>query len=191
MNKLIAPILILSTASLPLISVSQTPTTTSEERPFCPINEDTKLITYDKIVSLPEMKKYELYDKALLWVNLFFKNPTDVLRERNQEVGKIVCKARFKIKNEQDKKGFASDAGVIQFTLTFQFKDGRYRYTISEFNWKQLSYYPIERWFDSSSPSYNPAYAYYLIQVNDYTYDMSASIEKFMVARKKEIKENW
>jgi hypothetical protein len=167
---------------------------TESQRPFCPIDNETKLITYDKVVTLPDLKeskKEDLYNKALAWANAFYKNPTDVIREKNQEAGKIVCKARFKIQNEKDKTGFASDAGVVQYTLTIMVKDGRYRYHISNFNWKQLSYYPIERWLDASSPSYNPSYAYYLIQVNDYAYNLIADLEKFMAMKKKDKKDDW
>jgi hypothetical protein len=165
-----------------------------DQKPFCPIDNETRLITYDKVVTLTDLKeskKDDLYNKALAWANAFYKNPTDVIREKNQEAGKIVCKARFKIQNEKDKSGFASDAGVVQYTLTLMVKDGRYRYQISAFNWKQLSYYPIERWLDASSPSYNPSYAYYLIQVNDYAYSLIADLEKFMAAKKKEKKDDW
>lgn len=167
---------------------------TEDQKPFCPIDNETKLITYDNVVALTdikESKKDDLYNKALAWANAFYKNPTDVIREKNQESGKIICKARFKIQNEKDKSGFASDAGVVQYTLTLMVKDGRYRYQISAFNWKQLSYYPIERWLDSSSPSYNPSYAYYLIQVNDYAYSLIADLEKFMAMKKKEKKDDW
>ncbi len=165
-----------------------------DQKPFCPIDNETRLITYDKVVTLTDLKesrKDELYNKVLAWANAFYKNPTDVIREKNQESGKIVCKARFKIQNEKDKSGFASDAGVVQYTLTLMVKDGRYRYQLSAFNWKQLSYYPIERWLDASAPSYNPSYAYYLIQVNDYAYSLIADLEKFMAMKKKEKKDDW
>lgn len=174
---------------------AQTPDAVAEDqKPFCPIDNETKLITYDKVVSLTDLKESkrdDLYNKALAWANAFYKNPNDVIREKNQESGKIVCKARFKIQNEKDKSGFASDAGVIQYTMILMVKDGRYRYQLSAFNWKQLSYYPIERWLDASSPSYSPSFAYYLIQVNDYAYSLIADLEKFMAMKKKEKKDDW
>lgn len=194
MQKFIC-VVILLTFGLMFQSVkAQIADAAEDQKPFCPIDNQTKLITYDKVVILTDMKeskKDDLYNKALAWANAFFKNPTDVIREKNQDAGKIVCKARFKIQNEKDKSGFASDAGVVQYTLTLMVKDGRYRFQLSAFNWKQLSYYPIERWLDSSSPTYNPSYAYYLIQVNDYAYNLIADLEKFMAMKKKEKKDDW
>ncbi len=175
---------------------AQSPDTIATEgpRPFCPIDNETKKITYDKIVTITdpkESRKDQLFNKAIAWAQSFYKNPTDVIREKNADAGKIVCKARFKIMNKPDRSGFASDAGVVQYTLTLLVKDGKYRCQLTDFNWKQLSYYPIERWLDSSSPSYTPSFAYYLIQVNDYAYRLIDELERFMTAKKKEKKDDW
>ena len=156
-----------------------------------PVNDESKLISFEKVLEVPEVKKNEIFDRAMNWISAYYKNPTDVIRERNPDAGKILCKARFKIFNEPNKDGIATDAGVIQYTLTLQFKDGKYKYEITEFNWKQLSYYPIERWLNTSSPSYNKAYEYYLLQVNDYSFKTIADLEKNMAIKKKEKKENW
>jgi hypothetical protein len=181
---------------LPVYSWAQSPDTITREapRPFCPIDNETRKITYDKIVTITdpkESRKEQLFNKAIAWAHGFYKNPTDVIREKNMDAGKIVCKARFKIMNKPDRSGFASDAGVVQYTLTILVKDGKYRCQLTDFNWKQLSYYPIERWLDSSAPSYNPSFAYYLIQVNDYAYRLMDELERFMTTRKKEKKDDW
>lgn len=156
-----------------------------------PTNAETKLINYEKVVEVPETKKNELFERAIMWATEFYKNPADVIREKNPDAGKIVCKARFKISNEKNKDGVATDAGVVQYTLTLLFKDGKYKYEVTEFNWKQLSYYPVERWSETSSQTYNPAYAYYLRQVDDYTLRTIADLEKNMAMKKKEKKNDW
>ena len=156
-----------------------------------PVDEETKLITYDKVVDVPETKKNDLFDRAVNWINAYYKNPTDVVREKNNDAGKIVCKARFKISNQPDKSGFSTDAGVVQYTLTLLFKDNKYKYGLSQINWKQLSYYPAERWMDTTSPSYSTSYSWYLKQVDDQLKNILAELEKNMALKKKEKKEDW
>lgn len=156
-----------------------------------PVNDETKLITYDKVVEVAETKKVDLFERAVNWINSYYKNPTDVVREKNPDAGKIVCKARFKISNEPDKTGFATDAGVVQYSLTLLFKDDKYKYGVSQINWKQLSYYPVERWMDASSPSYNKSYNWYLKQVDEQLKNILADLEKNMAVKKKEKKEDW
>lgn len=143
-----------------------------------PIDESTKLITYTKVIDVPNQTKEVLFDRVLTWAKGYYKNPTDVLREQNKEEGKIVCKARYKISNPTDKKGFASDAGLIQYTLTLLFKDGKIKYTLSEINWKQTSYYPCEKWMDTSSQYYKTEFEYYLEQLNSNTNEILKSLEK-------------
>lgn len=156
-----------------------------------PINEETKLVTYEKVVTVEEADKNEIFERATLWANTFYKNPTDVIREKNADTGKIVCKARFKISNPPDKTGFATDAGMVQYILTLLFKENKYKYELTEINWKQLSYYAIERWMDISAPSYNPSYAFYLQQVDENVKNILADLEKALANKKKEKKNDW
>lgn len=146
--------------------------------PKLPVDEATKLISYNKVKEVANVSKDELYKRALNWANTYYKNPTDVIRENNREEGKIVCKARYKIMNPADKKGFATEAGVVMYTLNLQFKDGRYKYELTEINWKQQSYYPIEKWIDTKSAAYKPEFDFYLKQVDDSTKEIISSLDK-------------
>ena len=82
-------------------------------------------------------------------------------RERSIKL-KITGKPRFKIYNAPDKTGLKTDAGLVQYTITLAVKEGRFRYELTEFNWKQLSYYPCERWMDTKSQTHLPVYNDYL-----------------------------
>lgn len=143
-----------------------------------PINETTKLITYEKIFEVTNLSKDSLFERGLLWAKGYYKNPYDVIREQNKEEGKIVCKGRFKISNPPDKKGFASDAGLIQYTLTLLFKDGKIKYTLSEINWKQTSYYACEKWMDTGNQYYKAEFEYYLQQLDSTSKEIVKSLEK-------------
>ena len=176
-------ILMISTCAAFAQSVNQSPK--------LPMDESTKLFSYTGVVEVAAMKKLELYNKALDWCNVYYKNPTDVIRERDSIEGNIVCKARFKISNPVNKNGVATDGGVIQYTLKLMFKDGKFKYDITEFNWKQASYFPAEKWTDKTNAYYKPEYDFYLQQLNDKAREISKDLEKSMKAVASDKKKDW
>lgn len=156
-----------------------------------PVNQETGLITYEKVQEIPGADQAELYRRGLAWCMSYFKNPNDVIRERDSSGGTITCKARFKIMNPADKKGIETDAGLVQYTLNLMFKDGRYRYVLSEINWKQQSYYAIEKWMDTSNQYYKPEFEYYLQQTDDKIKDLLKDLDKGMKAAEKPKAKDW
>jgi hypothetical protein len=156
-----------------------------------PVDETTKLFTYKGVSSVPGAGADSLFNKALAWCNDYFANPTDVIREKNSKEGKIVCKARFKIFNPADKKGLVTDAGQVMYTLTLQFREGRYKYVITDFNWKQTSYYAIERWTDKSNQYYKPEFENYLQQVDAKANEIMKSLHEAMLAKEPMKDDNW
>jgi hypothetical protein len=175
-----------------LFSVSSFAQNTEQTIPQFDINKETKLITYSKVVPMDSTGKKELYHRAVIWINAYYKNPADVIRENDSIAGKIVCKHRFKITDLPNKEGFKKDAGLVQYALNLQFKDGRYRYDLTEINWKQLSYYPAERWMNPKGPDYIKDYDYYLIQTDETVKKVLASLEQAMTMNSvKEKKDDW
>ena len=134
--------------------------------PALNIDSVTKLITYEGVLEVKGVDASTLYRRTVDWFNSYYKNPAEVIRENDSVKLKITGKPRFKISNPADKTGVRTDAGVVQYTITVAAKDGRFRYEISEFNWKQNSYYPCERWLDRTSQNWSPAYYDYLGQVD-------------------------
>jgi len=153
-----------------------------------PVNEDTKLITYSEVVKV-EGTADALYKKAHKWFFSYYKNPNNVVKESANN--KIVARPRFKILNPPDKKGIKTMGGVVLYTFTIFFKDGRYKYTITNIEWKQPSKYPIERWMDKSAPSYKEKYAHYLLQVDTEIKKTIASIQKSLAQGEKKPEEEW
>lgn len=159
--------------------------------PKMPVDEKSGLITYSVVIEVKGQTAAELYRRALKWAGTFYKNPSDVIRERDSTNGKIVCKARFKIMNPPDKKGIITDAGNVMYSLRIQFKEGRYRYELSEINWKQPSYYPCERWMDRSSPTFSPAFDHYLLQTDQHATSVLKNLEKAMTSSETESAGDW
>ena len=135
--------------------------------PFVPpIDSITKLITYEKVVDVKGSTANVLYSRINDWFHSFYKNPTEVIRENDSIKFRIVGKPRFRMSNPPDKSGIKTDGGTVQYTITVAMKDNRFKYELTEFNWKQLSYYPCEKWMDTKSAFYLPAYNDYLIQLD-------------------------
>src|SRR5690349_20333707 len=149
-----------------------------------PIDSITHLITYEEVVQVPITSADVIYNKALAWFRTYFKSPGEVIRNNDQNEHVIVGKPRFKIYNPADKEGTKSDGGLVQFTITVSAREGRFKYELTEFNWKQNSYYAAEKWMDTKAQSYTTAYADYLKQVDTYAKALIADLKNSMVNEK-------
>ncbi len=152
----------------------------------------TKLITYEGVVEVKGVPASDLYQRTLEWFQENYKNPVDVIREKDETGHKVVGKHRFKITNPPDKKGVASDAGRVEYTITISSRDARFKYEITEFGWKQLSVYPCERWLDPTTPGYLPVYNDFLIQLDKEMLNLISNLKDF-ISHEKPVKDkdNW
>jgi len=166
MNKIILALLVSFISVSAVVGQKPKPTTTTPA-PELPVDAVTGLYSYSQVVNVEGTTKDELYKRALGWANGYYKNPGDVIREKSPEEGRVLIKARYKINNEPDKKGVVTQAGDVMYSLTFSFKDGKYKYEITKINWQNTSYYPIERWKDTTSAYYKQEFVYYLKQTDD------------------------
>jgi hypothetical protein len=81
--------------------------------------------------------------------------------------------------------------GIVNYTFTVSFKDGRYKYKITNIEWKQSSKYPIEKWMDKSAGSYSPKYEYYLQQVDDEMKKVISELKKSISKANEKKEEEW
>lgn len=162
---------------VPTTLLAQAPVQTA---PKLPVDNESHLVTYKAVVESGSAPMAELQKRAFSWANAYYKNPSDVIRERDTVNGKLTCKARLKITNPPDKKGIVTEAGLIEYTLKLDFKENKFRYTISEINWKQKSYFPIERWIDQTAAGYQPSYSFYLQQTDELMKQLIKDMDKGM-----------
>lgn len=153
-----------------------------------PIDPDTKLITYKEVVQV-EGTKTDLFNRAIEWINKTYKNPADVTRVRNPETGLIELIHRIEL--NYDEKGVNRSAGIVDYQMRIELKEGRYRYTINNFNLKQVSRLPIEKWLDKKDPGYKPAYEDYLKQVDSQVKVLVDSLKKGMEPPAPVKKDEW
>lgn len=144
-----------------------------------PVDPDTKKIIYQEVVD-ETASKDTLYKRALLWVNNNFKNPQEVTRIRDAENGKVVGQHRIKMM-DTDKDGNKTFSNVVvEYTFKIEAKENKYRISITDFEMKSISKFPLERWLDKKDPMYTPKWDDYLLQVDAAIKDVILSIKKGM-----------
>lgn len=157
-----------------------------------PLDTITNKITYEGVIDVKGVAADELYNRFYNWFKTFYKNPTEVIRENDSTTHKIVGKPRFRIANPPDKQGNRTDAGVAQYTITVLAKDGRFKYELTDFSWKVISVFPAEKWLDTKSSGYVPAYNDYLQQLDKNSIDVIGALKKAVTETKPvKNKDNW
>ena len=154
-----------------------------------PVDEETGKITYKEVVKV-EGSKEDLFNRSISWINSFYKNPLDVTRERNFANGVVKGLHRIKIKNT-DKDGNKTDAGTVQYEFTLQFKEGRYRYVLTDFVLKRGSKIPVEKWLNKKDPQYNSNWQSYLKQIDDFAQKWIESLKEGMQPPAEKVEEDW
>ncbi|MBP7496696.1 MAG: DUF4468 domain-containing protein [Bacteroidales bacterium] len=145
--------------------------------PKIPVDANTKLINYSKVVNEKGIKD-SLYQRGLKWFNSYYKNPTDVIREKDTVNHKITGKARMPIFD--DAEGTKLSKGNIEYTIILEFKDDRFRYSITNLNLKQASYFALEKWLKEKDNPFAPKCYFYLEQVNTYMNNLTDNLKKAM-----------
>ncbi|PLW93086.1 MAG: hypothetical protein C0592_07410 [Marinilabiliales bacterium] len=130
-----------------------------------PVDEDTKLITYQEVVEMDGIKD-TLYNRATKWVNRHYKNPQSVLITRDVNGGKLVGKHRIRMVDTDADGNVLNSNTLVNYKFTIECKDGRFRYTFDSFTMKAVSRFPLERWLDKEDPMYTPKWEEYLAQVD-------------------------
>ena len=123
-------------------------------------------------------------------MNEYYRNPVDVIREKVTD-SKLVAKHRFRIVEHKDEKtGTESIAATMLYQLTIEFKQGRYRYEVTNISKKGQSYYGVENWLEENNKAYHHKYAYYLKQTDDELQKIIADLKKGM-GTQPEKEEEW
>jgi hypothetical protein len=150
-----------------------------------PVDDETNLITYTGVVEVPKTTADTLYARLDKWFRKFYKNPTEVIKNRDDAKRNIEGQHRFKITKPdgQAKKGQEPnmvDAGMVLYSITITCREERFRYEITRFIWKQTTAFPAERWMDTEAKGYDPNYAGYLKQLDVYANEIIGNMEEFM-----------
>lgn len=134
-----------------------------------PTDEASGLITYKEVINEAGLKD-TLFNRCSTWLHVFYPNPWEATKVRDQASGIIKIQHQFRIYNYDD-TGNKQDAGMVQYNAKIEFKDNRYRIVIDNFILKQASRYPVEKWLDKNAPDYDVKWKSYLEQINSFVND--------------------
>ena len=162
-----------------------------EEKPvrLVPVDHKTKLITYQEVVS-EEGTANDFFNRAVNWVNITYKNPTSVTSVRDPQSGIIEGNYRFRI-YKATKENVDMEWGTILYTFKLEFKEGRYRYSFTNFLLKASSRYPLERWLNKDDPAYNTQNEEKLMKVNVFMEELVSSLKVTMKPVEEIEEEEW
>ncbi len=145
-----------------------------------PVDEVTKKITYQEVVTVEGGVPSKMYNQCMEWVNATYVNAADATRVRDPNNARIEIRHRIKVSNVDKNGNKTTDAGLVQYDLILEFKDGRYRYTFTEFNVMKVSKFPLERWLDKNDPEYSAVCDIYIQQVNTEVLALIKSLKEGM-----------
>ncbi len=157
--KTLCFLLMLSSGSLNVFAQQQTPAYN------LPIDPETKKIIYRGVVDQEGTSDY-LYNKVIDWFSYYYVNAQSVYSIQDKLNGKIEGNGRMRIYYMDEKEGIRRDGGQILYQIKIELKDNKYRYTLTGFNLKATSGFPIEKWMNKSDPAYNSNWDSYLYQVD-------------------------
>jgi hypothetical protein len=92
-----------------------------------PISEKTGKVTYEGVVKVEGASASGLYVQANEWFAKSFRSANSVIQMQDKEEGKIIGKGSI----EAYFKEWAT-VGVWNFTLSFECREGRYRYVLTD-----------------------------------------------------------
>ena len=94
-----------------------------------PVDSETKKITFQETVDIDSLSKDILYERAKQWIKNYYKSDrydmNDVVKSRLMKESYFVIKLTYDYKYKSDNN--------VTYMLTLECKEGKYRYTLTDF----------------------------------------------------------
>lgn len=155
--------------------------------PQLPIDKETKLVTYQEVVQETGTPQ-ELYDRAVEWAKKEYTNTNEVFKVQDREQGLLEMRSSVRIYSKtKDGKPFFKN--IVYYRFKIECRENRYRFTITEFNERVTAAAPIEVWFDTNNPNWQPSHFEYLKQIDQQVKDLIISMKKGMMPKVEKVDE--
>lgn len=96
-----------------------------------PIDSETGEICYTDVVQVDGTNSETLFTRAREWFAYSFKSAQNVIQMEDKEAGKLIGKGASSVTIKA--MGGEFPGGYIDFTVSIQVKDGRYKYDLTDF----------------------------------------------------------
>lgn len=151
-----------------------------------PIDSKTEKITFRKVIPT-EGSEDEVYNRIYSgFMNSYYKSPSTILQQNDGRTMK--GKHQFQLDNGDPVK---SKWPWITYRFTIEVREGRVRYTLTDFMQKTQSTHPCEEWMNKEDPLYQSVWDSYLDQIVDFGEDWGKQFEEKLVPEKVIEEEDW
>jgi hypothetical protein len=154
-----------------------------------PLEENTGEIKFQEVVEAEGSTK-QLFYRAVTWMNEHWDNARGMIKKQDQNNGILEAHVRFDIKKKTE-DGKSQRAGRGVYVLKMEFKEGRYRYTLTDFNLLKTSIYPLERWLDPENRYYDQRDTEILEFIANRVDEVIKSMKEGMEKEEKETDDDW
>ena len=151
-----------------------------------PIDPKTQKISFQKVIQTQGTNE-EVHNRIYSnFLNAYYKNAANVLQQTDVKVFK--GQHRMQLDNGDEVK---SKWPWITYRFTIEIRDGRIRYTITDFMQKTQSSHPCEEWMNKEDPHYMPVWDSYLEQIAAFAEDWGAQLEEKIQPEQTIEEEEW
>jgi len=158
----------------------------TEDQSKLPIDPKTEQITFRKVIQTVGSEE-EVYNRIYSqFMNTYYKNPSTILQQNNHRT--LKGKHQFQLDNGEEVK---SKWPWITYYFTIEIREGRVRYTLTDFMQKTQSTHPCEEWMNKEDPLYNPVWDSYLDQIAAFAEEWGQQFEKSLIPEKVFEEEEW
>ena len=151
-----------------------------------PIDPQTEKICFRKVIQT-EGTQDEVYNRIYSkFMNSYYKSPSTILQQNDGRTMK--GKHQFQLDNGDPVQ---SKWPWISYYFTIEVREGRVRYTLTDFMQKTQSNHPCEEWMNKEDPLYQPIWDNYLEQIATFGEDWGQKFEESLVPDKVIVEEEW
>lgn len=151
-----------------------------------PIDPKTEKICFRKVIPT-EGSQDEVFNRIYSqFMNTYYRSPSTILQQNDGRTMK--GKHQFQLDNGDPVK---SKWPWITYYFTIEVREGRVRYTLTDFMQKTQSNHPCEEWMNKEDHMYQPIWANYLDQIAAFGDDWGQKFEESLVPEKVIEEEEW
>lgn len=151
-----------------------------------PIDPKTEKICFRKVINTVGSED-EVFNRIYSnFMNSYYKSPNNLLHQNDGRTMK--GKHQFQLDNGDPVK---SKWPWITYYFTIEVREGRVRYTLTDFMQKTQSNHPCEEWMNKEDPMYQPVWDNFLNQIAEFGTDWGQKFEESLVPEKVIEEEDW
>ena len=158
----------------------------TEDQSKLPIDPKTEQITFRKVIQTVGSQD-EVFNRIYSgFMNSYYKSPSTILQQNDGRT--LKGKHQFQLDNGEAVK---ARWPWVTYYFTIEVREGRVRYTLTDFMQKTQSNHPCEEWMNKEDPQYNPIWGSYPDQIAAFAEDWGQQFEKALIPEKVFEEEEW